>query len=63
VVMRDLLQPTTQSRGGHAVPHTKFLTGPLDHRAELPSPVSRSGFAGVVSDDAGEGVAGIVGEK
>ena len=24
VVMRDLLQPTTRSRGGHAVPHTNF---------------------------------------
>jgi hypothetical protein len=32
VVMRDLLQPTTRSRGGHAGPHTKFLTGPVGFR-------------------------------
>lgn len=28
VVIRDLLQPTAQSRRGHATPHTKFPTLP-----------------------------------
>jgi hypothetical protein len=28
VLTRDLLQPATRSRGGHADPHTKFTTDP-----------------------------------
>jgi hypothetical protein len=40
VVTRDLLQPTAPSRGGHAVPHTRFLQSPTRAAPERERPPS-----------------------